>query len=198
MIQFIKLCDVVPVVNYITYNVGEGLMYHHLKKKLLSTFKWFCLLCCTSWFKLSFLDETQVRAIKMEVTEQYFQEVLFAILDTFFFTSRGRRPTCVISVPISAKQTKTRKHKQHNGSSRQIKQASLLSKSYHTIRRAESFKYFTTKADEIRSDWKGQNRIHVFFFQWHRVLLPFTPFPLHLAKVILAFLKRKEKLFQSS
>lgn len=114
------------------------------------------------------------------------------------FTSRGRRPTCVISVPIPAKQTKTRKHKQHNGSSRQIEQASLLSKSYHTIRRAESFKYFTTKADEIRSDWKGQNRIHVFFFQWHRVLLPFTPFPLHLAKVILAFLKRKEKLFQSS
>ena len=45
------------------------------------------------------------------------------------FTSRGRRPTCVISVPIPAKQTKTRKHKQHNGSSRQIKQASLLSKS---------------------------------------------------------------------
>lgn len=79
------------------------------------------------------------------------------------FTSRGRRPTCVISVPIPAKQTKTRKHKQHNGSSRQIKQASLLSKSYHTIRRAESFKYFTTKADEIKSDWKGQNRIHVFF-----------------------------------
>ena len=83
MIQFIKLCDVVPVVNYITYNVGEGLMYHHSKKKLLSTFKWFCLLCCTSWFKLSFLDETHVRAIKMEVTEQYFQEVLFATLDTF-------------------------------------------------------------------------------------------------------------------
>ena len=55
------------------------------------------------------------------------------------FTSRGRRPTCVISVPIPAKQTKTRKHKQHNGSSRQIEQASLLSKSYHTIRRAESF-----------------------------------------------------------
>ena len=26
------------------------------------------------------------------------------------FTSRGRRPTCVISVPIPAKQTKTRKH----------------------------------------------------------------------------------------
>lgn len=50
------------------------------------------------------------------------------------FTSRGRRPTCVISVPIPAKQTKTRKHKQHNGSSRQIKQASLLSKSYHTMR----------------------------------------------------------------
>lgn len=45
------------------------------------------------------------------------------------FTSRGRRPTCVISVSIPAKQTKTRKHKQHNGSSRQIKQASLLSKS---------------------------------------------------------------------
>ena len=58
-------------------------MSHHSKEKLLSTFKWFCLLCCTSWFKLSFLDETQVRAIKMEVTEQYFQEVLFAILDTF-------------------------------------------------------------------------------------------------------------------
>lgn len=57
------------------------------------------------------------------------------------FTSRGRRPTCVISVPIPAKQTKTRKHKQHNGSSRQIEQASLLSKSYYTIRRAESFKY---------------------------------------------------------
>lgn len=29
------------------------------------------------------LDETQVRSIKMEVTEQYFQEVLFATLDTF-------------------------------------------------------------------------------------------------------------------
>ena len=139
-------------------------MYHHLKKKLLSTFKWFCLLCCTSWFKLSFLDETQVRAIKMEVTEQYFQEVLFAILDTFFFTSRGRRPTCVISVPISAKQTKTRKHKQHNGSSRQIKQASLLSKSYHTIRRAESFNTLQPRQMKLGRIEKVKTGSMFFFF----------------------------------
>lgn len=114
------------------------------------------------------------------------------------FTSRGRRPTCVISVPIPAKQTKTRKHKQHNGSSRQIEQASLLSKSYHTIRRAESFNTLQPRQMKLGRIEKVKTGSMFFFFQWHRVLLPFTPFPLHLAKVILAFLKRKEKLFQSS
>lgn len=113
------------------------------------------------------------------------------------FTSRGRRPTCVISVPIPAKQTKTRKHKQHNGSSRQIEQASLLSKSYHTIRRAESFNTLQPRQMKLGRIEKVKTG-SMFFFQWHRMLLPFTPFPLHLAKVILAFLKRKEKLFQSS
>lgn len=80
------------------------------------------------------------------------------------FTSRGRRPTCVISVPIPAKQTKTRKHKQHNGSSRQIKQASLLSKSYHTIRRAESFNTLQPRQMKLGRIEKVKTGSMFFFF----------------------------------
>ena len=51
---------------------------------------WYCLLCCTRWFKLlSLLMKPQCVAIQMKAFEQYFNVILFIMLYKLVLTFKS-------------------------------------------------------------------------------------------------------------